>query len=137
MYTREVFLFAMLVAGPLPGALAVEGPLATRPQAFRPVTLEAGRPKFHIPPNCRLARNEHPRFLLTKEDLDVLRARLTDARFAAEFRAIHSGYCSKRLVQCPAVRSTRGWISVPENATYGDDRREQRQSNGVHETFLL
>ncbi len=88
MDTRKVLLFAMLVAGPLPGTLAVEGPLATRPQAFRPVTLEAGRPKFHISPDSRLARNEHPRCLLTKEDLDVLRTRLADARLAAEFRAL-------------------------------------------------
>ena len=50
--------------------------------------LEAGKPRFRIPADCRLARNEHPRFLLTKEDLDVLRARLADPRLAAEFRAV-------------------------------------------------
>ena len=61
---------------------------ATRPDHFQPVTLEAGRPKFHISPDSRLARNEHPRFLLVKEDLDTLRRRMADPRLAADFQAL-------------------------------------------------
>jgi hypothetical protein len=88
MDRRKIVLLAVLFAGPWQGAFAVEGMLATRPDAFQRVALEAGRPRFSIPAGCRLARNEHPRCLLAREDLDVLRARLADGRLAAEFRAV-------------------------------------------------
>lgn len=84
---KSIFL-CLYVLCPLGSALAADGLLATRPESFKPVTLDAGKPKFHIPPDCRLARNEHPRFLLTKEDLDVLRRRLSDPRLAVEFQAV-------------------------------------------------
>lgn len=88
MRMRRVLLLGLLATCASPAALAVEGLLATRPGSFDPITREAGEPKFHIPPDSRLARNEHPRFLLTKQDLDVLRSRLSDSRLAAEFQAL-------------------------------------------------
>ncbi len=62
--------------------------LAARPGAFKPVTLENKRPKFAIPEGSRLARNEHPRFLLVREDLDALKKRIRDPRIAREFEAL-------------------------------------------------
>jgi hypothetical protein len=53
-----------------------------QPGRFRPVTLEAGRPKFHIPADSPLARNEHPRFLLVGGDIDTLKRRAADPRLA-------------------------------------------------------
>jgi len=82
------FVLVLLLAGPWPTAFAVEGLCAATPDGFRPITREAGRPKFNIPPDSPLARNEHPRFLLTKADLEVLRQRLADGRLAAEFQAV-------------------------------------------------
>lgn len=61
---------------------------AARPGAFRPVPLEDGRPKFSIPEGSRLARNEHPRFLLVREDLETLKERVRDPRIAREFEAL-------------------------------------------------
>ncbi len=61
---------------------------AADPAAFGPVTLESGEPKFTIPEGSRLARNEHPRFLLVKEDLETLKRRLGDPRIAREFEAL-------------------------------------------------
>lgn len=66
-------------------AAGVEGPLATRPDAFKPIQ---GQPAFTIPADSRLARNEHPRFLLTRDDLSVLKARLADPRLATQFAAV-------------------------------------------------
>ena len=77
----------MAAAGAQEGP-GVERLLAANPQSFRPVTLENGKPKLQIPPGSRLARNEHPRFLLTKEDLETLRKRLADPRLAAQFEAL-------------------------------------------------
>ena len=88
MGMRNLVLVVIVVAWSSIDSLAADRLLATRTDAFRPGTFEAGRPKFQIPPDCRLARNEHPRFLLTKDDLDVLRTRLADARLTAEFRAV-------------------------------------------------
>ena len=61
-----VFLgaFGLWVVCLVPAAEAANGLLATHPNKFAPVTFESGRPKFHIPPGSRLARNEHPCFLL-------------------------------------------------------------------------
>jgi len=70
------------------GASALEELLVTKPDAFRPITVADGRPQFVIPPESRLARNEHPRFLLVKEDLETLRRRLADPRVATEFEAL-------------------------------------------------
>jgi len=53
-----------------------------------PVTLKDGQPVFHIPPQSRLARNEHPRCLLCEEDLQRVKARLNDPRIAREFEII-------------------------------------------------
>jgi hypothetical protein len=86
-----------------PGASAVEDLLATHSDRFSPVTLEAGRPKFHLPPDSRLTRNEHPRFLLVKDDLDTLRKRMADPRLAAEFHAF------KRQADSDRETDTSGW----------------------------
>ncbi|MFI5381346.1 MAG: heparinase II/III family protein [Tepidisphaerales bacterium] len=67
---------------------AAEGLRATRPDSFKPITTEAGRPTFVIPPDSPLARNEHPRMLLCKEDLAIVRGRLSDPRLAQEFEAL-------------------------------------------------
>jgi len=88
MRARKVLLSVLLSAWLLPAAFAAEGLRATRPDLFKPVALEAGQPKFEIPPDSPLARNEHPRFLLAKEDLETLRRRLADPRLAAEFQAV-------------------------------------------------
>jgi hypothetical protein len=76
------------LAWPEFGAGAAEGLRATKTNVFAPVTIEFGQPKFNIPPNSALARNEHPRFLLGKDDLAILRQRLADPRLAPEFQAL-------------------------------------------------
>jgi hypothetical protein len=97
------FVLVLLLAGPWPTAFAVEGLCAATPDGFRPITREAGRPKFNIPPDSPLARNEHPRFLLTKADLEVLRQRLADGRLAAEFQAV------KRQAEGAWGSESSGW----------------------------
>ncbi len=82
------FLLAVHLLWLRPAALAVEGLQATRTGHFKSITLEAGKARFYIPPDSLLARNEHPRFLLTKEDLEILRRRLADSRLASEFKAV-------------------------------------------------
>lgn len=62
--------------------------LAVRPGELKPVVTENGRPKFHIPAGSRLARNEHPRILMTKEDLDILKERVKDPRVAEQLEAL-------------------------------------------------
>ena len=80
MRARRILLAVLLSAWLLPAAFAAEGLRATQPDLFKPVALEAGKPKFEIPSDSSLARNEHPRFLLAKEDLETLRRRLADPR---------------------------------------------------------
>jgi hypothetical protein len=96
----------------VPAAAAPGGLLATHPEKFAPITFESNRPKFHIPPGSRLARNEHPRFLLVREDLETLRQRMSDPRLAAEFRAVQrqaeDGYAMAE--NSYAVRSTIGLL---------------------------
>jgi hypothetical protein len=87
-------LFALAAAGG-PDATGAEGLLAARAQDLKPVTLENGKPKFQIPPESRLGRNEHPRFLLTKEDLETLKKRLADPRIAAQFEALKKRCASR------------------------------------------
>jgi len=87
----------------VPTADAVDGLRAMQPGKFRPVTVAAGQPQFHIPPSSRMARNEHPRFLLVPEDLDTLRQRLVDPRLAAEFQAL------KRRAEDSRETDTSGW----------------------------
>jgi hypothetical protein len=94
------FLLALWLA---PGAFAVEGLLAAHRDKFSPVTIEAGRAKFHIPPDSRLARNEHPRFLLVKDDLDTLRQRMADPRLTAEFQTL------KRQADSDRETDTTNW----------------------------
>jgi len=81
-------LLALLFACLGSSAVAADGLRATRHDSFKAITLEAGRPKFYIPPDSPLARNEHPRMLLMKEDVVTLRGRLSDARLAVEFQAL-------------------------------------------------
>jgi hypothetical protein len=88
MHARNVLTSVLLSVGFLQTAYSVEGLRATRPDSFQPVTVEEGEPKFEIPPDSPLARNEHPRFLFAKEDLEILRRRLADPRLAAEFDAL-------------------------------------------------
>ena len=79
----------VLLACSVSTALAAERLRATDPKsAFKPITMEAGRPTFFIPPDSALARNEHPRLLLSKGDLEILRRRLVDPRIAKEFDAL-------------------------------------------------
>lgn len=59
-----------------------------KPAALRSITIENGRPVFNIPPDSRLARNEHPRCLLTMEDLEGVKKRLADPRIARELEVI-------------------------------------------------
>ncbi len=65
-------------------------------EGLRPITAAAGRPQFHIPPDSRLARNEHPRLLLTATDVDRLKKRLSDPRIAREFEVIKERSFSRR-----------------------------------------
>lgn len=82
-----IFLLLQVLSS-IPRLSAVEALVAVHPQSFKPVTVEEGMPKFHVPADSRLARNEHPRLLLVKEDLDILRQRLADPRLAMEFQAL-------------------------------------------------
>ena len=68
---------------------------SARPRSYRPVSLRNGKVYFHIPPDSRLARNEHPRFLLVKEDIAALKRRIKNPIIAAEFRAV----CRQALEQ--------------------------------------
>ncbi|MHC4403489.1 MAG: heparinase II/III domain-containing protein [Planctomycetota bacterium] len=77
--------------------------LLVQPGRLAPVTLEDGAPRFHIPSDCPLARNEHPRLLLTGEDLDTFRRRAADPRMA-------------RLVEIIAQRSFGKYASNLERA---------------------
>lgn len=99
--SHALIVVVVILARAVSTAQAVEGLRAVRPDAFKPVTTEAGRPKFHIPPDSPLARNERPRLLLGRDDLEVLRRRLADARVAAEFQALRR-------------RAERGWNSESE-----------------------
>ena len=108
MQLVKAFLFVLLIAWLIPASYGVEALQATRPDHFKPITGDASRPQFFIPPDSPLARNEHPRFLLTKADLATLRRRLADARIAAEFQALkrqaegvwsaESGVCKHALL---------------------------------------
>jgi hypothetical protein len=108
MATGAVTAAAFLSAYAGPWAVAAEGLRATRTDGFKPITIEAGRPKFHIPPDSPLTRNEHSRMLFLKEDLSTLRTRLTDLRLAGEFQALkrqaerewnsESGCCTHALL---------------------------------------
>jgi hypothetical protein len=101
-----------LLRGPFlfPPAPEVPRLLAARPGAFKPVTLEEGRPKFTIPEGSRLARNEHPRLLLVKEDLETMKKRLLDPRVAREYEALRK--------QCREGRGARweSWNGVCSHA---------------------
>jgi len=62
-------LVSSLAAAAVPQLLIIDsGKLA-------PVTMDGDSPRFHIPAGSRLARNEHPRIVLVKEDLAALRQR--------------------------------------------------------------
>jgi len=96
MRTLTVLACGLLIfARPVSG---LERLTTARPDAYKPVPLKNGEPYFHIPADCRLARDEHPRFLLVKEDLAVLRKRIEDPVIAAEFRAV----CKQALRRPPA-----------------------------------
>ena len=81
-------LIIVLLAGIVQTAYAAEALRATRTDAFTPITMEAGRPVFHVPADCALARNEHPRMLFGREDLDALRRRVADAQLARDWAAL-------------------------------------------------
>ncbi|MBM4050423.1 MAG: hypothetical protein FJ279_35460, partial [Planctomycetes bacterium] len=89
-------LLALIPLAVASSACGLEGLLATKTESFRRVN---GPPQFVVPPDSRLARNEHPRCLLVKEDLETLKRRLAHPRIAAEFEAL------KR--QCEGPRG--GW----------------------------
>ncbi len=99
----------LLFAGLVPEVGAVEGLLATRPDQFKPVTLEGVQPKFSIPPDSRLARNEHPRFLVTREDLETLQRRRSDPRLAAEFEALKRQADRDRPTDCIGLKRALLW----------------------------
>ncbi len=104
------FLKLTLVSCLIPAAGAVDGLLATRPDAFASVTLdEAGQPKFVIPPGSRLARNAHPRLLLTRDDLDILRRREADPRLAVQFEALKRQAESDRPNDCQGLKRALLW----------------------------
>jgi len=86
--TPHAIVVAVLLAWSAQATQASEGLRAVRPDGFRPITTEAGRPKFHIPADSALARNEHPRLLLGRDDLEILRRRAADPRLAADFQAL-------------------------------------------------
>lgn len=88
MSTPIALLTVALTACFAPMVVAADGLRATQTGAFRPIALEAGRPKFEIPADSPLARNQHPRLLLSAGDLDRLRARLKDPRIAREYEAV-------------------------------------------------
>ena len=94
MVRKLVFLGVWLVAVAR-AAPALERVATARPDAYAPVPLKDGEPYFHIPPNSRLARNEHPRLLLVKDDLAVLKKRIEHPIIAREFQAI----CAQGLDQ--------------------------------------
>ncbi len=81
-------VIAVLVALAAIHAVAAERLRATLPDSFKPITLEANQPLFHIPPDSPLARNEHPRLLLSTGDLERLHARMKDPRILQEYAAI-------------------------------------------------
>jgi len=81
----------------------------TKPVSFQPITVHNGRPVFTISPDCRLARNEHPRCLLTEEDLERVKRRLADPRIARELEVIKKRSLGDRpsmLEQAVAYRLT-------------------------------
>jgi hypothetical protein len=91
-------LVSSLAAAAVPQLLIIDsGKLA-------PVTMDGDSPRFHIPAGSRLARNEHPRIVLVKEDLAALRQRLRDPLIAKEFAAMKARV---------AYRHGRGWPTSP------------------------
>jgi len=80
-----------------------------KPAALRSITVENGKPVLNIPPDSRLARNEHPRCLLTIEDLEGVKKRLADPRIARELEVIKNRSLGDRpwiLEQALAYRLT-------------------------------
>jgi len=84
----RVALLALTLFAVSRPATGLERVVSARLDAYRPVPLRDGEPFFHIPADSRLARNEHPRFLLVREDLAALKKRLEHPTIAAEFRAV-------------------------------------------------
>jgi len=83
--------------------------ISAKPASLAPITVENGRPLFTIPPDSRLARNEHPRCLLTEEDLERVKQRLSDPGIAREFEVIKTrslGDRPRMLEQAVAYRLT-------------------------------
>lgn len=102
----------MLVAGPLPGTLAVEGPPATRPQAFRPITFAAGKPRFHVPPGKPGTVWLSVRALIPPEK-ECRRKKIGGRGHDFEVSGVHYGVADEgyRLADDPyAVRSTIGLL---------------------------
>ena len=108
----------LLAALCLPTAApALERLAAADPARYAPVTLVDGRPRFAIPPDSRLARNEHPRFLLTRDDLAVLRRRIADPAIAAQLAALKrrcAGRFPNNLERALVYRLTgeREWLDA-------------------------
>lgn len=76
---------------------------------LKPITMEKGRPVFNIPPDSRLARGEHPRMLLTIEDLERVKKRLSHPKIARDFEVIKRRSLGSRawiLEQAIAYRLT-------------------------------
>jgi len=89
---RGLAVLLALVVLALPAAAPVAGAaerlVAVSGEGLKPVTTAEGRPKFDIPADSPLARNEHPRLLLTAADIERLKERLADPRIAREFEVI-------------------------------------------------
>ena len=85
-----VCLAVLLLTGT--SVAAEGGPLPrlrlAQPGAHGAVAMEGGRPRFHIPADSPLARDEHPRLLLTKADLLLVKRRAADPRMARYVEAM-------------------------------------------------
>ena len=110
---RVALLALTLFAASRP-AIGLERVVSARLDAYRPVPLRDGEPFFHIPADSRLARNEHPRFLLVREDLAALKKRLDHPTIAAEFRAVcaqgleHAASRHTALLKCAIAYKLTG-----------------------------
>ncbi len=107
--TRRTLLLIVAGVFPVLGPSARAVVAANESQGLKPITTNNGRPVFTIPANSRLARNEHPRCLLTADDLVRVKRRLADRRIARELETIKARSLGDRpwiLEQALAYRLT-------------------------------
>lgn len=99
MARRITAILSASLMGLVSVALVRNGPAreeATKLALLKSITMENGKPVFNIPPDSRLARSEHPRLLLTMEDLEKVKKRVCDPRILREFEVIKSRSLGKR-----------------------------------------